>query len=60
MIRTPSFALALERALHLHLLHRGLLVTPFHNMWLAAPQTTAPDVERLVDTLAGFLAAVRA
>ena len=36
----------LERYLHLHALNRGLLLTPFHNMALMAPSTSAADVDR--------------
>lgn len=36
---------ALERFLHLHALNRGILLTPFHNMALMAPTTTADDVD---------------
>jgi len=36
----------LERYLHLHALNRGVLLTPFHNMALMAPTTTAEDVAR--------------
>lgn len=50
----------MERALHLFLLNRGLLVTPFHNMLLVAPQTTPDDVEQLAAALAAFIEAVRA
>ena len=35
----------LEHALHLYLLNRGLLVTPFHNMMLASPATTEAQVD---------------
>ncbi len=42
----------LERALHLYLMNRGVIVTPFHNMMLVSPATTGWDVERLV-TLMG-------
>jgi glutamate-1-semialdehyde 2,1-aminomutase len=35
----------LERFLHLHALNRGILLTPFHNMALMAPSTTADDVD---------------
>jgi glutamate-1-semialdehyde 2,1-aminomutase len=42
---------ALERLLHLYLLNRGVLVTPFHNMMLASPATTRAQVDLL---LAGF------
>ena len=36
----------LERFLHLHALNRGVLLTPFHNMALVCPATTAADVDR--------------
>jgi len=36
----------LEDALHLFLLNRGVLITPFHNMALMSPATTAADVDR--------------
>jgi glutamate-1-semialdehyde 2,1-aminomutase len=36
----------LERYLHLHALNRGVLLTPFHNMALMGPTTTAEDVDR--------------
>ncbi|MEX0840056.1 MAG: aspartate aminotransferase family protein [Parvibaculum sp.] len=39
---------AVERAIHLFLLNRDVLVTPFHNMTLVAPSTTQADVDRLV------------
>ncbi|MBK6673647.1 MAG: hypothetical protein IPG49_09275 [Proteobacteria bacterium] len=35
----------LEGALHLYLLNRGFLLTPFHNMMLASPVTTAAQVD---------------
>ena len=35
----------LERYLHLHALNRGVMITPFHNMALMAPMTTAHDVD---------------
>ncbi|MBE0981200.1 aspartate aminotransferase family protein, partial [Escherichia coli] len=31
--------------LHLYLLNRGVLLTPFHNMALTCPATRAEDVE---------------
>ncbi len=37
--------LALDEYLHLYLANRGVLITPFHNMALMCPQTTAADVE---------------
>jgi glutamate-1-semialdehyde 2,1-aminomutase len=36
---------ALEAALHLYLLNRGFLLTPFHNMMLTSPVTTAAQVD---------------
>jgi len=35
----------LERFLHLYALNRGVLLTPFHNMALMCPETTAADVD---------------
>jgi glutamate-1-semialdehyde aminotransferase len=35
----------LQQYLHLHALNRGILMTPFHNMALMCPATTAADVE---------------
>jgi glutamate-1-semialdehyde 2,1-aminomutase len=37
---------ALEDALHLFLLNRGVMITPFHNMALMSPATTEADVDR--------------
>ena len=36
----------LEALLHLFLMNRGVLITPFHNMTLCCPGTTADDVDR--------------
>ena len=36
----------LEDLLHLYLANRGVLLTPFHNMALMCPRTTAADVAR--------------
>ena len=36
----------LEDFLHVYLLNRGVLLTPFHNMALMCPQTSAADVAR--------------
>jgi glutamate-1-semialdehyde 2,1-aminomutase len=36
----------LERFLHLYALNRGVLLTPFHNMALMCPETTAGDIDR--------------
>ena len=51
---------ALEGALHLFLLNRGLLITPFHNMLLVSPHTTVDDGRRVARALDEFIAAVRA
>jgi glutamate-1-semialdehyde 2,1-aminomutase len=45
----------LEHAIHLYLLNRALLITPFHNMMLVCPDTRAADVARLVAAVDGFL-----
>jgi glutamate-1-semialdehyde 2,1-aminomutase len=37
---------ALEEYLHLYLLNRGVLITPFHNMAMMCPATTEEDVNR--------------
>jgi len=36
----------LDPYIHLYLLNRGILMTPFHNMALMSPATTAEDVDR--------------
>ncbi|MCY1174307.1 Glutamate-1-semialdehyde 2,1-aminomutase 1 [compost metagenome] len=41
----------LQMALHLYLINRGILITPFHNMTLCCPATSADDVDRLIATL---------
>ena len=41
----------LQMALHLYLINRGILITPFHNMTLCCPHTTESDVDRLISTL---------
>jgi glutamate-1-semialdehyde 2,1-aminomutase len=48
--RTGSEAAAggnaeLDRLIHLYLLNRGILMTPFHNMALMSPATTEGDVD---------------
>jgi glutamate-1-semialdehyde 2,1-aminomutase len=45
----------LEHAIHLYLLNRGVLITPFHNMMLICPATRPEDVARLVAAVDGFL-----
>ncbi|WP_434135276.1 aspartate aminotransferase family protein [Pseudomonas luteola] len=41
----------LQMALHLYLINRGILITPFHNMTLCCPDSTEADVDRLIATL---------
>ncbi|MBV8656495.1 MAG: aspartate aminotransferase family protein [Burkholderiales bacterium] len=50
----------LEHIIHLFLLNRGLLITPFHNMILVCPDTQPADVDRLVAAFAAFADAVHA
>ncbi|HTV68680.1 MAG TPA: aspartate aminotransferase family protein [Rhizobiaceae bacterium] len=39
---------ALEQAIHISLVNRGVLIAPFHNMMLLSPATTARQVDTLV------------
>jgi glutamate-1-semialdehyde 2,1-aminomutase len=48
----------LEDALHLFLLNRGVMITPFHNMALMSPATTAEDVDRHTEVFAEAVAAL--
>lgn len=41
----------LDQLVHLYMLNRGVLLTPFHNMALICPSTTADDVARHRDVL---------
>jgi glutamate-1-semialdehyde 2,1-aminomutase len=38
----------IESAIHLYLLNRGVLLTPFHNMMLVCPATTEADIKKLI------------
>lgn len=42
---------ALEHALHLYFINRGVLIAPFHNMTLVSPATTQGQVDRLAEVL---------
>jgi glutamate-1-semialdehyde aminotransferase len=44
----------LDPFIHLYLLNRGILMTPFHNMALMSPATTAADVDRHTQIFAGM------
>jgi len=50
----------LDSYLHLFMMNRGILMTPFHNMALMAPQTTAADVDRHTEVLRMAVAALLA
>ena len=39
---------ALEAAIHVALVNRGVLIAPFHNMMLVSPATTPRQIDRLV------------
>jgi glutamate-1-semialdehyde 2,1-aminomutase len=45
----------LERAVHLYLLNRGIMITPFHNMTLVCPDTSEAHIERFLGAFAGCL-----
>jgi len=49
----------LEDLLHLFLLNRGILLTPFHNMALMCPATTEEDVDRHTEVFSELLAALK-
>jgi glutamate-1-semialdehyde 2,1-aminomutase len=46
----------LDDVIHVLLLNRGVMLTPFHNMALFGPSTTPQDVDRVVDVLGEALA----
>ncbi len=46
----------LEEYLHLSTINRGIFMTPFHNMALMCPATTAADVDRHTDVFAAAVA----
>jgi glutamate-1-semialdehyde 2,1-aminomutase len=48
----------LERYLHLAVMNRGVLMTPFHNMALMSPATTDADVDRHTDAFEEAVAAL--
>ncbi len=48
----------LERFLHLWAMNRGILMTPFHNMALISPATTAADVDRHTEVFGQALEAL--
>ena len=48
----------LEHVIHLYLLNRGVLITPFHNMLLVCPATTVIDVDKLLGEFNACLVAI--
>ena len=48
----------LDEYLHLALANRGILITPFHNMALMCPDTSADDVDRHTELFAEVVAAL--
>ena len=49
---------ALDSFMHLWALNRGILLTPFHNMALMSPSTTAADVDAHTAVFADAVAAI--
>ncbi|MFI6541008.1 transaminase [Nonomuraea sp. NPDC050547] len=50
----------LEDYLHLYLLNRGVMLTPFHNMALMCPDTTGADVDLHLEILGAAVAGLTA
>ncbi len=48
----------LEQFLHLWAMNRRVLMTPFHNMALMSPATTAADVDRHTEVFDAAVAAL--
>jgi glutamate-1-semialdehyde 2,1-aminomutase len=48
----------LERLLHLWVMNRGVLMTPFHNMALMSPATTEADIDRHTEAFDEAVAAL--
>ncbi len=46
----------IESAIHLYLLNRGVLLTPFHNMMLVCPFTSQDDINKLLKVFNDCLA----
>jgi glutamate-1-semialdehyde 2,1-aminomutase len=50
----------LEEYLHLYLMNRGVLITPFHNMALMCPATTEEQVDRHTEVFGAAVAELSA
>jgi glutamate-1-semialdehyde 2,1-aminomutase len=55
-----AFDEGLDRLLHLYMLNRGVLLTPFHMMALMSPATSSADVDRHTEALAEVASELRA
>jgi len=55
-----AHAPALEAAIHVALVNRGVLIAPFHNMMLISPATTRRQVGRLIAAFADIAATLAA
>jgi glutamate-1-semialdehyde 2,1-aminomutase len=55
-----AFDTPLDALLHLYMLNRGVLMTPFHMMALMSPATTSADVEAHTSVLRDFAAELAA
>ncbi len=55
-----AFDESLDALLHLYMLNRGILMTPFHMMALMCPTTTAADVDAHTEALAEIAAELSA
>ena len=53
-----AFDPLLERVIHLYLLNRGVMITPFHNMTLVCPDTDSQAVGLLLRVFADCLAEI--
>ena len=51
---------ALETLLHIYMLNRGILITPFHSMLLMCPATRAAHVQRYLEVFQSFCAQLSA
>jgi glutamate-1-semialdehyde 2,1-aminomutase len=50
----------LEQVIHLYLLNRGILITPFHNMLLVCPDCSCADIDRFLQVIDECLSALLA
>ena len=53
-MKTALAQTALNHALHLYLINRGVLIAPFHMMMLVSPLTTAQQIDRLLAAVDSF------